>query len=97
MADDNNEYAAASLDDPKLAVKEGDDIDYTIILWFYLAADLRKFLPPLLTVFSLFSYARIWPPASLSSTGFFTPNLANFKYGYLCVVMPQVLAPWDLA
>mmetsp|Transcript_43156 Transcript_43156/g.105575 ORF Transcript_43156/g.105575 Transcript_43156/m.105575 type:complete len:83 (-) Transcript_43156:324-572(-) len=37
---DDNEYAAVPSDDPALLVKEGEDIDYNIVLYFYLAADL---------------------------------------------------------
>jgi hypothetical protein len=81
MADDNNEYAAASLDDPKLAVKEGEDIDYTIILWFYLAADLRKYKPFSLLLSGLSS--RIdWPPTS---------HACIRKNALLCLVYPKSL------
>ena len=40
MADDN-EFAAAGADAaPELLVKEGEDIDYRVVLAFYLLADL---------------------------------------------------------
>jgi hypothetical protein len=41
MADDDNEFVAAgAADAPELIVKEGEDIDYRVVLGFYLLADL---------------------------------------------------------
>jgi hypothetical protein len=41
MADDDNEFVAAgAADAPELIVKEGEDIDYRVVLGFYLIADL---------------------------------------------------------
>lgn len=44
---DSGEYSAvpADADVPELRVKPGDDIDYRVILGFYLIADLREFAP----------------------------------------------------
>lgn len=39
---DGNEYAAVPQDDAQLLVKEGEEIDYSIVLGFYLIADLRE-------------------------------------------------------
>jgi len=46
---DESEYSAvpADADVPELRVKPGDDIDFRVILGFYLVADLGQLIPAL--------------------------------------------------
>lgn len=48
---DGNEYAAVPQDDAQLLVKEGEEIDYSIVLGFYLIADLRESAARVVSVF----------------------------------------------